>query len=238
MVNGWWAAWGLPSSSMPSKSGKSITHKNRRSPSPTGGRPRSSRSWPSTSQAVRHSSATTRTRSPAPRPVAATMPARSASESTLSSGEVEGRPAPSRCHLEPGQTLGAELLGPLDEGVEPVAAERGAVRRRAAPSRTGRRRPGPRCRRTPSPRSTSSMPKRRSGLSVPKRSMASCHVMRLDGRRALAHRRLGGVERRPRRRRPCTSSWVTNDASMSSWVNSNWRSARRSSSRRQRAIWK
>ena len=38
------------------------------------------------------------------------------------------------------------------------------------------------------------MPKRRSGLSTPKRSMASCHVMRsmADGR--LAHRRLGGVD--------------------------------------------
>ena len=35
-----------------------------------------------------------------------------------------------------------------------------------------------------------------------------------------------------------TSSWPTNEHSMSSWVNSNWRSARRSSSRRQRAIWK
>ena len=46
IVKGWWAAWGLPSSSVPSKSGNSVTHKNRRSPSPTGGRPRSRRSWP------------------------------------------------------------------------------------------------------------------------------------------------------------------------------------------------
>ena len=34
-----------------------------------------------------------------------------------------------------------------------------------------------------------------------------------------------------------TSSSATNDISMSSWVNSGWRSARRSSSRKQRAIW-
>ena len=37
------------------------------------------------------------------------------------------------------------------------------------------------------------MPKRRSGLSAPKRSIASCQVIRLD-RRPLAGDRLGGVE--------------------------------------------
>ena len=34
------------------------------------------------------------------------------------------------------------------------------------------------------------------------------------------------------------SSRSTNDTSTSTWVNSIWRSARRSSSRKQRAIWK
>ena len=42
--------------------------------------------------------------------------------------------------------------------------------------------------------STSSNPKRRSGLSVPNRSMASCQVIRRDRAGPLADDRLGGVE--------------------------------------------
>ena len=47
-VNGWWAGIGRPSSVMASNSGKSTTHSGTRPPSLTGGRPRSSRSAPST----------------------------------------------------------------------------------------------------------------------------------------------------------------------------------------------
>jgi hypothetical protein len=36
----------------------------------------------------------------------------------------------------------------------------------------------------------------------------------------------------------CRTCSLMNDISMSIWVNSGWRSSRRSSSRKQRAIWK
>ena len=84
--------------------------------------------------------------------------------------------------------------------------------------------------------SASSMPKRMSGLSEPKRSMASCQVMRSNSpgscpATSMVASATAFVTK------PSTSSRSTNDASTSSWENSNWRSARRSSSRRQRAIW-
>ena len=84
--------------------------------------------------------------------------------------------------------------------------------------------------------STSSMPKRRSGLSVPKRSIASVHVICSigPGRSPVA---ASAASSTASLTKASTSAWFTNDASMSSWVNSNWRSARRSSSRMQRAIW-
>ena len=83
------------------------------------------------------------------------------------------------------------------------------------------------------------MPKRTSGLSTPKRSMASCHVRRGNGvvmapRKPLADH----AEEMARSSTAKTSSSSTKDISRSSWVNSGWRSARRSSSRMQRAIWK
>ena len=81
------------------------------------------------------------------------------------------------------------------------------------------------------------MPKRRSGLSVPKRSSASAQVMRSigGGRSPVA---ASAASSTASDTKAITSSWVAKEHSMSSWVNSNWRSARRSSSRRQRAIWK
>ena len=84
--------------------------------------------------------------------------------------------------------------------------------------------------------SASSMPKRVSGLSDPKRSMASCQVMRsnVPGSCPVTSTVASATALVTK---PSTSSRVTNDASTSSWENSNWRSARRSSSRRQRAIW-
>ena len=86
--------------------------------------------------------------------------------------------------------------------------------------------------------STNSMPKRTSGLSEPKRSAASSQVIiaiGVDGRSPVAASVAAATASEMK---PSTSSWSTNDASASSWVNSNWRSARRSSSRANRAIWK
>ncbi len=91
--------------------------------------------------------------------------------------------------------------------------------------------------------STSSMPKRVSGLSEPKRSRASCQVMAGNtvvpsaepaGRSPVAASVAAATASEMK---ASTSAWLTKLASASSCMNSNWRSARRSSSRRQRAIW-
>ncbi len=76
-----------------------------------------------------------------------------------------------------------------------------------------------------------------SGLSTPNRSIDSCHVMR---------RNAGARSPRTDSTAVCTASVttaITSSASaklisMSYCMNSNWRSARGSSSRRHRAIWK
>ena len=65
---------------------------------------------------------------------------------------------------------------------------------RGSPSRTAPRRPSPRCPRRPRRGRCSSMPNRRSGLSVPKRSRHSAQREPLDRARTLAGRRLRGVE--------------------------------------------
>ena len=80
--------------------------------------------------------------------------------------------------------------------------------------------------------------RRRSGLSTPYLSIASAYVMR----------RSGSVSSMPSTSRhnvamsPSIMFWricsLTNDISMSICVNSGWRSLRRSSSRKQRTIWK
>jgi hypothetical protein len=84
--------------------------------------------------------------------------------------------------------------------------------------------------------STSSDPKRTSGLSDPYRSMASSHVISgtAPGREPCT---ASWASSTASDTNPRTSSWLTKLASRSSCMNSNWRSARRSSSRRQRAIW-
>ncbi len=86
-------------------------------------------------------------------------------------------------------------------------------------------------------RSQSSSVIRVSGLSDPKRSIASRYVMRRNGRSratppASAQPRTVTSSSTAR-----TSSTPTKDISRSTWVNSSWRSARSSSSRKQRAIW-
>ena len=84
--------------------------------------------------------------------------------------------------------------------------------------------------------STSSIPKRRSGLSTPKRSIASCHVIRsiVGGRSPVAASAAASTASEIA---ASTSSWPAKLISASSCMNSYWRSARRSSSRRHRAIW-
>ena len=86
--------------------------------------------------------------------------------------------------------------------------------------------------------SMSSRPKRRSGLSEPKRLMASRKVSRGKGVRISVPRHSFHRARNRPSTASNTSSSLTKLISRSIWVCSGWRSARRSSSRRQRASWK
>jgi hypothetical protein len=85
---------------------------------------------------------------------------------------------------------------------------------------------------------TSSSPNRMSGLSTPKRSIASLQAMRGNGVGSSTWSASRNVSASARSQAAKTSSSSTKDISMSSCVNSGWRSARRSSSRKQRATWK
>ena len=82
------------------------------------------------------------------------------------------------------------------------------------------------------------MPKRRSGLSEPYFSIASIHGMRRSGSRKSRPSTSWNMCLAHRSKTSSTSSCSTNDISQSICVNSGWRSARRSSSRKQRTIWK
>ncbi len=79
-------------------------------------------------------------------------------------------------------------------------------------------------------RSASSSPKRRSGLSDPYRDIASANVIRGTSPTSTPSTPCQ-IARTTASPTSMTSSWSTNDISMSSWVNSGWRSARKSSSR-------
>ena len=76
------------------------------------------------------------------------------------------------------------------------------------------------------------------GLSAPYRVMASFQVTRRKGRESSIPFTSFMTAARRRSVTPCTSSSSTKLISRSIWVNSGWRSARRSSSRKHRAIWK
>ena len=89
-------------------------------------------------------------------------------------------------------------------------------------------------------RSNSSIAKRRSGLSEPKRSIASSYSNTGNGISRIG--RSGAValvtSMTMCSMKAITVASSTKLISRSSWVNSGWRSPRRSSSRKQRAIWK
>ncbi len=121
-VNGWCAGIGRPSSAMSSNSGKSTTQQKWSPPSWTGGRPRSLRIVPSTESTMRRAPATTSRRSPASAPVASTSPSCSASLMNFTVGDSSAPPSRT---LHPHQPGRAELLGPVDERVEPAPAEVG-----------------------------------------------------------------------------------------------------------------
>src|SRR5262249_16761998 len=86
--------------------------------------------------------------------------------------------------------------------------------------------------------STISSPNRRSGLSEPYFASTSAIVIRGHGDATCTPTHPSKNSTASASTVERTSSSSTNDISRSSWVNSGCRSARRSSSRRQRAIWK
>ncbi len=85
--------------------------------------------------------------------------------------------------------------------------------------------------------SSSSSPKRRSGLSEPKRRSASSHVIRGNGVSSSTPMQSRQTVATIVSISPKISSWSGNAVSTSSCVISWTRSARRSSSRKQIAIW-
>ena len=91
---------------------------------------------------------------------------------------------------------------------------------------------------TMSVRTTCSSPKRRSGLSLPYFAIDSSNGIRRKGvgtstPRTSFHSRTMSFSTTAK-----TSSWLTKLISRSIWVNSGWRSRRRSSSRKHLTIWK
>mmetsp|Transcript_76021 Transcript_76021/g.213122 ORF Transcript_76021/g.213122 Transcript_76021/m.213122 type:complete len:222 (-) Transcript_76021:892-1557(-) len=83
--------------------------------------------------------------------------------------------------------------------------------------------------------STSSMSKRRSGLSMPNLSMASLNSIRWKGGNSWPMTSLKTYRIKPSNKFKM-SSWATKDISQSIWVNSGCRSARSSSSRKHLTI--
>ena len=236
VVNGWCAGIGRPSSSSPSNSGKSTTHRNSQPPSETGGRPRSSRSWPSTSRAIARSPATISTRSPA------TAPERVDDAELLGLGqELHDRrlERAAVAHAHPHETRRAERLGPVGQRVELRAADVALALDADALDRLRARERLELGRLEHVGELDELHPEPRVGL------VGAVALHRLEPRHPRDRRRAPrpGAPPRPRRaprptprraRLPGRRSVI----STSSCMNSNWRSARRSSSRRQRAIWK
>ena len=196
------------------------------------------RSVPSTVHAVVYASETTRTRSPGSAFVRSSRRTASSSDRWRASGPSSPGPGPAPPLSTTRNQASPAAPAFLACAVSSSSLERG----RTAPSCTtiafvaGDEKALTSVRSKTGVRSTSSMPKRRSGLSVPKRSSASAHVMRSigGGRSPVA---ASAASSTTSATKPITSSWLAKEHSMSSCVNSNCRSARRSSSRRQRAIW-
>ena len=98
--------------------------------------------------------------------------------------------------------------------------------------------PPPSCFFTRSVRTTCGMSKRRSGLSLPYFAIDSSNGMRRNGRGSSTPSTSFHSLTMSPSITSNTSFCSTNDISTSIWVNSGCRSSRRSSSRKQRTIWK
>ena len=138
------------------------------------------RNWPRTSHVVSHSSATNNNRSPSVAPIAATKALFSASLRNFATGESIAPSAPIFIHTSPfAPIFFARSVRPSNL-FRPNAAASGYVfastqmpLMQAAPANALNSVPAKR-----GVNSMSSIANRRSGLSIPKRFIASCHVMR------------------------------------------------------------
>ena len=234
-VKGWWRGSQRPSSAFQPTRGKSSTHTGAQAASGT--RPCRSanrtRSVPSTSEATSSESATSVMRSPGDAPRSVAIPSRN-----LATGE---RREPSSCTathtspFAPSACASAIRSSPSLREVPSPAPGTTRPRTTPPPSTTERNTPNS-VRPAASVQSRISMPNRRSGRSVPKRRMASAYAMRGNG----VGRSIPASAKHATRTASVRSSMSpgsTKEASTSNCVNSGCRSARRSSSRKQRAIW-
>ena len=196
------------------------------------------RNCPNTSQVVIHSSATNSNKSPSVAPIVATKASRSASDRNFATGDSTAPPACTFIHTRPLAPIffarsvsASSLLRPYAAASGYVAASTRIPLMDCAPEKALNSVEANSC-----VSSTNSIPNRRSGLSTPKRSIASRHVMRsIVGGFSPVTASAAAVTARPMNSR--TSSCETKDISASSCMNSYWRSARKSSSRKHFAIW-
>ena len=157
----------------------------------------------------------------------------------LGADGLDPLPFPFTALPRPDQTSRAGLLCHRGEPVEILPGD--GLRAGATMPAPALRRPGHRAEKAPRRFPTvvsspgSRIRQRRSGLSMPNRSIASRHASRGKGR-GIACPASSQSATRTDSTTERTSSCVTNDASRSIWVNSGWRSARRSSSQTPRNL--
>ena len=201
--------------------GNSVTHTYRYGPSCTGGRPMSLRNVPKTSHVVIHSSATRRIKSPSTAPIVETNAIRSASDKNLATGDSTAESAPTFIHTRPFAPIffarsvrASSLLRPYAAASGYVAASTRMPLMHSAPANALNS-----VAEKSGVNSTNSIPKRKSGLSIPKRSIASRHVIRsMVGGASPVTAVAAATTARPMNSR--TSSWDTNDISASNCMNS------------------
>mmetsp|Transcript_24006 Transcript_24006/g.71211 ORF Transcript_24006/g.71211 Transcript_24006/m.71211 type:complete len:281 (-) Transcript_24006:12-854(-) len=244
-VNGWCTATYRRSSASYSNIGKSTTHS--RLCCPGAAKPYTlfatyCRTRSSAASTVGFGPAAMSSRSPGFAPAAATTAAACASlrPSLIGLAASIVPPSPTRMNARPAAPAATASAATSPLGLRrllEMALPSGTRQQRTVPPSSSAaektRKPHPR---TASDRSDSSSPYRKSGLSLPYLSIASSYVMRRNG----AWMSMPATFLNTAATSPSISVWICtssiNATSRSSCVNSGWRSARRSSSRKQRAI--
>ncbi len=228
-VNGWWEG-ARPPSSVGSNVGKSITNSGASSSWPAG-LPSSSRSWPSTSATVLHSSAASSSTSPGLPDSAVVTPSSSSGERNLATGERSDPSSSTTIHTSPlapssfARSVRASIRDLVDS-IGPALSPRTTPPDSSAPLNARNSESA-----KTADRSTISIPNRMSGLSDPYRSIASCHVSLGNGVSSSSPLTARETSTTICSSTSRTSSRSQKDPSKSSWANSTCRSDRKSSSR-------